>query len=69
MNVVYSKAVRIEIEYEDGCIERAEGDDANEIVKSMGDAFAFRQNHGITYRGPQMRLVAGAEKHHEASKS
>ncbi len=51
------KAVRIEIEYEDGTIKRAIGDDADAICQWQIDAVMFQGNHGILYNGPVMQEI------------
>lgn len=52
------KIVRVEIEYEDGEMERAVGNDAAEIWKAVSGAFAFKQIHGMPYSGPKMKVVS-----------
>jgi len=51
------KVVRIEIEYDDGTIERATGDDASEIWRNVEGAFLMRHIHGMPYNGPKMKIV------------
>lgn len=51
------KCVRIEMEYDNGLIERAEGADASAIADSINGAFALRQIHGMPYDGPKLKPV------------
>lgn len=52
------KIVRIEIEYEDGAIERATGDDANEIWRRIIGMIVFQHIHGMEYDGPKLQPVS-----------
>lgn len=51
------KAIRIEVEYEGGYLERATGDDAAQIWKAIEGAFAMQHIHGMGYKGPRMKPV------------
>lgn len=51
------KVVRIEIEFEDGDIERATGEDATQIWKAIEQGFVFKHLHGLPYTGPKMQPV------------
>lgn len=56
------KIVRIEIEYDNGDVERATGDDAAEIWRSIESAFVMQHIHGMTYGGPKLIPVARSGK-------
>jgi hypothetical protein len=51
------KAVRIEYEYDDGTIERAVGDHAESIRKTIDGQFVFGHIHGARYLGPTLKPV------------
>lgn len=51
------KCVRIEMEYDDGSLYRATGEDAQKIKASIDSAFVMEAIHGAEYRGPQMQKV------------
>jgi hypothetical protein len=51
------KTVRIEVEYDDGMIERAEGDEAAEIWRAVNGSFTLQHIHGMPYRGPKLKVV------------
>jgi hypothetical protein len=53
------RAVRIEVEYSDGVVERAVGDDAAEIWRAIQSSFTLQYIHGMTYNGPKLQRVAG----------
>lgn len=52
------KVVRIELEYEDGELLRATGEDANIIWKAIQGGFVMQHIHGGSYTGPQMSKVS-----------
>ena len=56
------KAVRIEVEYDDGLLERAEGEDAAQIWKAIEAGFVFKHIHGMPYLGPQMKTIVPAQE-------
>jgi hypothetical protein len=47
------KAVRIEIEYDDGAVEFAEGEAADEILRWYGACQTMACIHGAKYHGAQ----------------
>jgi hypothetical protein len=49
--------VRIEMEFADGCVIRATGDDAEAIRKWMDSAAMLQHVHGMGYTGPTMQKV------------
>jgi hypothetical protein len=49
--------IRIEIEYSDGTLERATGEDANKIWAAIEGGFALQHIHGMTYTGPKLIAV------------
>ena len=51
------KVIRIEIEYDDGSMERATGKDATKIWSAIESGFVMRHIHGMPYDGPQMKPV------------
>lgn len=51
------KVTRIEIEYEDGEIIRATGNEADEISKAWNAAMFMEHVHGRPYNGPVMKSV------------
>ena len=51
------QASRIEVEWNDGRLERAEGDDAAEIWKAIEGGFVMNHIHGIDYSGPKMKVI------------
>jgi hypothetical protein len=51
------RVVRIEIEWEDGMVRRAEGDDADAIHDHWTDLEVLNHMHGFRYRGPVLREV------------
>lgn len=51
------KCIRIEMEYANGLLERAEGADATAIADSINNSFAFMQIHGAPYSGSRMQVV------------
>ena len=54
------KAVRIEVEWDNGRIERAEGDDAAKIWDAIQGGFVMNHIHGMDYKGPKMKIVQQA---------
>lgn len=51
------KVIRIEVEYDDGIVERAVGGDAEKIYSAINGAFFMRHIHGMPYKGPKMQPV------------
>jgi hypothetical protein len=58
-NKPHGRVVRIEVEWEDGLVRRADGDDAQAIHEDWLDLSLLRQLHGGRYQGPIMRDVRG----------
>ena len=56
------RAVRIEVEWDNGRIERAEGEDATTIWRAIQGGFAMNQLHGMPYNGPKMKVIKDAER-------
>lgn len=56
------KAVRIEVEWDNGRIERAEGEDAAKIWDAIQGGFVMGHIHGMTYSGPKMKVIRDAER-------
>ena len=54
------RAVRIEIEYESGRVERAEGEDADTILKYWDSSVVMNSIHGFQYQGPLLKEVRSA---------
>ena len=52
-----TKCIRIEFEYENGEVYRAEGDVAEEVRKQLDSQAVFMWTHGMEYNGPGLRLV------------
>jgi hypothetical protein len=53
-------AIRIEVEYDDGYLERAIGDDAQTIMDAIASAMTMNYIHGSSYNGPTMKPVERA---------
>ena len=51
------KAVRIEIEYEDGEIRQAINDDAAAILAHWNECEIMEHVHGRPYNGPTMQVI------------
>jgi len=51
------KCIRIEMEYENGKVFRAVGDEAEKINKWIGNATLLQYLHGAPYKGPVMKEV------------
>src|SRR5579864_9526164 len=51
------KAIRIQVEYDDGHLERAEGEDAPKIWTALSSALAVAHVHGVPYVGPKLKEV------------
>lgn len=49
------KVIRIEVEYEDGVIEQATGNVANEIWDRIQGMCVMEHIHGRPYSGPQLK--------------
>lgn len=62
------KVIRIEMEYEDGEISRAVGEDASEIWKQIEGMIVMESIHGRPYTGPKMVPVAKPEALHADNK-
>lgn len=52
-------AKKITIEYEDGSVKQAKGEDAKKIFEHWISLECFWANHGGTYAGPCLKLVKG----------
>lgn len=52
-----TKAIRIEVEWDDGRLERAEGDDAAKIWDAINNGFMMQHIHGMPYSGPKMKVI------------
>ena len=52
-----AKCIRIEMEYDNGDLYRAEGEDAEEIRKAIVAAQILEAVHGREWRGPQLKKV------------
>ena len=50
--------VRIEMEFSDGELLRAVGDDAEQIRKWIDGATVMGNIHGMGYKGPTMKQIA-----------
>lgn len=51
------KAVRVEVEWDDGTLERATGKDAAVIWDKIASAIVMDAIHGRPYNGPQLKPV------------
>ena len=49
------KAIRIEIQYDDGTVDFAEGDAAEQIKNWYNNAEVMYCIHGATYKGPKFQ--------------
>ncbi len=59
------KATLIEIRYDDGTIERAEGLAAAEILSWWQSSEILNCIHGAQYKGPQFQIVRPANANEE----
>ena len=55
------RCIRIEMEYDNGDVYRATGEDAVTIRKWMESDELMQHIHGEPYTGPQMKLVTRTE--------
>lgn len=51
------KCVRIELEYDNGEIWRATGEDAQKIRENLDSQTVMMWIHGMPYSGPTLKLV------------
>jgi hypothetical protein len=54
------KVIRMELEWDDGEIQQAVGDDADAIWKDITDGYTFRYIHGMPYKGPMLKTIRKA---------
>jgi hypothetical protein len=56
-----NKVIRIEVEYADGSVEWATGDDAHRIWSGLMNGLVIAHQHGSIYFGPKLtRKESGA---------
>jgi hypothetical protein len=55
-------AKKIRIEYEDGSVKEAIGEDAEKILQHWSNCEFFWANHGFEYSGPCLQEVKGPKK-------
>ena len=61
-----SKCIRIEMEYDDGRLERAKGKDAEILARNIAESFAQMGVYGTLFYNPQMKTVREGRKNETA---
>lgn len=57
-----NKVIRLELELEDGTLLQALEEDANAIWKWYEDAVVFKTIHGMSYKGPLLKVIPPHER-------